>query len=110
MTILRRTGALTLIPGTPGIPATPGWTERKVVPDPPSQTTMPFQGIGGSGIGTEQVIGKGETVIVEAPGNSPGDGAYPPTPGAEYVDGYNGQKGKYVRIIYPDGTIRVVKV
>ena len=110
MTILRRTGALTLIPGTPGIPATPGWTERKVVPDPPSQTTMPFQGIGGSGIGTEHVIGKGETVIVEAPGKSPGNEAYPPTPLAEYVDGYNGQKGKYVRIIYPDGTIRVVKV
>lgn len=110
MTILRRTGALTLIPGIPGVPATPGWTERKVVPDPPSQTTMPFGGSGGGGIGTEQVIGKGDTVIVSDGGLPPGGGTYPPTPGTEYVDSYNGEKGKYVRIIYPDGTIRVVKV
>ncbi|NML24333.1 hypothetical protein [Zoogloea dura] len=108
MTILRRTGALTLIPGTPGIPATPGWSEYRLVPDPPSQTTMPFPSVGG--IGTEHVIGKGETVIVSDGGLPPGGGSYPPTPGTEYVDGYNGEKGKYVRIIYPDGTIRVVKV
>lgn len=109
MTILRRTGAFTLIPGIPGTPGTPGWREYKEVAAPISQKTMPFPGAGG-GIATEHVIGKGETVIVSDGSPPPGGEAYPPTPGTEYVDGYNGQKGKYVRIIYPDGTIRVVRV
>lgn len=108
MTILRRVGSMTLIPGTPTIPAVPGYYRKKVVPDPPSQTALTFQtGFGSVGIPLSSLF-KGGTIIVSesAPVES---GGRPPEPGVNEVDYYNGQKGKFVIITYPDGRKIVVR-
>lgn len=113
MTILRRIGTLTLIPGIPGKPATPGHSKLVNIPDPPSQKTLPFGGgSGGAGVPVESVFGKGGEVVVSSSGGQEktGGSTYPPTPGGREVDGYNGNPGSYVVIVLPDGSIRVVKV
>ena len=113
MTILRRIGSMTLIPGTPGKPATPGYTKLVEVPDPPSPSTLTFGGFGNYGVSipVSTVFGRQSTVVVQGGGAATqGGGGYPPTPGVQEVQSYNGTKGEYAVITLPDGSIKVVKL
>lgn len=113
MTILRRIGSMTLIPGTPGKPATPGYTKLVEVPDPPSPTTLTFGGFGNYGVGipVSTVFGRqGTTVIQSGGGSGSGGNSYPPIPGAQQVQSYNGTKGEYAVITGADGSIKVVRL
>ncbi len=113
MTILRRVGSMTLIPGTPGKPATPGYTKRREVPDPPSPTTLTFGGFGGYGVSipVSTVFGRQSTVVMQGGGASTqGGSGYPPIPGVQEVQSYNGTKGEYAVITGADGTVKVVKL
>lgn len=113
MTILRRIGSMTLIPGTPGKPATPGYTKLLEVPDPPSPTTLTFGGFGGYGasIPVSTVFGRQSTTVMQSGGQgAAGGNAYPPRPGIQEVQSYNGTKGEYAVITLPDGLIKVVKL
>lgn len=113
MTILRRIGSMTLIPGTPGKPATPGYTKLLEVPDPPSPTTLTFGGFGGYGasVPVSTVFGRQSTVVMQAGGGGAQSGnGYPPTPGVQEVQSYNGTKGEYAVITGADGTVKVVKL
>ena len=113
MTILRRIGSMTLIPGVPGKPATPGYTKLLEVPDPPAQTTLEFGGFGGYGVSipVSTVFGRQGTTVIQSGGQgAAGGNAYPPRPGAEVVQSYNGTKGEYAVITSPDGTVKVVKL
>ncbi len=113
MTILRRIGSMTLIPGTPGKPATPGYTKRREVPDPPSPTTLTFGGFGGYGVSipVSTVFGRQSTVVMQGGGASTqGGSGYPPIPGVQEVQSYNGTKGEYAVITGADGTVKVVKL
>lgn len=113
MTILRRIGSMTLIPGTPGKPATPGYTKLLEVPDPPSPTTLTFGGFGGYGVSipVSTIFGRQSTVVMQTGGGeTQGGNAYPPRPGVQEVQGYNGMKGEYAVITGADGSIKVVKL
>lgn len=113
MTILRRIGSMTLIPGTPGKPATPGYTKLLEVPDPPSPTTLTFGGFGGYGVSipVSTVFGRQSTVVMQGGGASTqGGSGYPPIPGVQEVQSYNGTKGEYAVITGADGTVKVVKL
>lgn len=108
MTILRRVGSMTLIPGTPTIPAVPGYYRKKVVPDPPSQMELTFQtAFWWVGVPLSTVFKGGTIIVTEAA--PPGGPSRPPEPGTQEVDYYNGQKGKFVIITYPDGRKIVVR-
>ena len=113
MTVLRRIGSMTLIPGTPGKPATPGYTKLLEVPDPPSPTTLTFGGFGGYGasIPVSTIFGRQSTVVMQSGGQgAAGGNAYPPRPGVQEVQSYNGTKGEYAVITGADGTVKVVKL
>ncbi|MDD2990625.1 MAG: hypothetical protein PHI64_16915 [Zoogloea sp.] len=112
MTILRRIGSMTLIPGTPGKPATPGYSKLVEVPDPPSPTTLTFGGFGNYGVGipVSTVFGKQGTVVMQGSPNTEGGNSYPPLPGAQQVQSYNGTKGEYAVITGADGSIKVVRL
>ncbi len=111
MTTLRRIGTLKLIPGIPGKPGTPGYFKTVNLPDPPSQTTLNFGGSGG-GVPVKTVFGSDGTVVVNSDGGKTnrGGGGYPPTPGFTEAESFNGEAGKVVVVVQPDGTIKVVKV
>lgn len=112
MTILRRTGSLTLIPGIPGKPATPGYSRMKEVPDPPSPTKLTFGGFGGYEVSVpvSTVFGRQSTVVMQGGGAATrGGNGYPPTPGVQEVQSYNGTKGEYAVITGADGSIKVAK-
>ena len=113
MTILRRIGSMTLIPGTPGKPATPGYYRKKVVPDPPSPTKLTFGAFGGYGVSVpvSTVFGRQSTVVMQSGGQgAAGGNAFPPRPGIQEVQSYNGTKGEYAVITSPDGSIKVGKL
>lgn len=111
MTILRRIGSMTLIPGTPGKPATPGYSKLREVPDPPSPTKLTFGGFGAYGVSVpvSTVFGRQSTVVMQSGGQgAAGGNAYPPRPGIQEVQSYNGTKGEYAVITGADGSIKVV--
>ena len=112
MTILRRIGSMTLIPGVPGKPATPGYTKQREVPDPPSPTTLTF-GWSASysvSIPVSTIFGRQSTTVIQSGGEAAqGGNAYPPRPGVQEVQSYNGTKGEYAVITGADGSIKVVK-
>lgn len=113
MTILRRIGSMTLIPGTPGKPAIPGYSKFVEVPDPPSPTTLTFGGFGGYGVSVpvSTVFGRQSTVVMQGGGASIQSGnGYPPIPGVQEVQSYNGTKGEYAVITSADGTVKVVRL
>ena len=111
MTILRRIGSMTLIPGIPGKPATPGYTKRREVPDPPSPTKLTFGGFGGYevSIPVSTIFGRKSTVVMQSGVSTQGGNSYPPRPGVQEVQSYNGTKGEYAVITGADGTVKVVK-
>lgn len=113
MTILRRIGSMTLIPGIPGKPATPGYTKLREVPDPPAQTTLGFGAFGGYSVSipVSTVFGRQMTTVMQSGGQgAAGGNAYPPRPGIQEVQSYNGTKGEYAVITSPDGSIKVGKL
>lgn len=114
MTVLRRIGSMTLIPGIPGKPGSPGYYRKKVVPDPPSQTALTFQtGFSGYGVSIPvgTIFGRQNTVVMQSGGQgAAGGNAYPPRPGIQEVQSYNGTKGEYAVITSPDGSIKVGKL
>lgn len=117
MTILRRIGSMTLIPGTPTIPAVPGYYRKKVVPDPPSQTALTFQpgfgGFGGYGVSIPvgTIFGRQSTTVMQTSGDGgSGGGSYPPIPSVQVVQSYNGTKGEYAVNTAADGSIKVVRL
>lgn len=113
MTILRRIGSMTLIPGTPGKPAIPGYSKFVEVPDPPSPTTLTFGGFGGYGVSVpvSTVFGRQSTVVMQGGGASTqGGNGYPPIPVVQEVQSYNGTKGEYAVITSADGTVKVVRL
>lgn len=113
MTILRRIGSMTLIPGTPGKPATPGYSKLREVPDPPSPSTLTFGGFGSYevSIPVSTVFGRQSTTVMQSGGQgAAGGNGYPPIPGVQQVQSYNGTKGEYAVITSPDGSIKVGKL
>ena len=103
---------MTLIPGKPGKPATPGYTKRREVPDPPSPTKLTFGGFGAYDVSipVSTVFGRQSTVVMQGGGASTqGGNGYPPIPGVQEVQSYNGTKGEYAVITGADGSIKVVK-
>lgn len=110
MTILRRVGSMTLVPGIPGKPAIPGYSKLREVPDPPSPSKLTFGGFGSYGVSipVSTVFGKQGTVVMQSGGQgAAGGNAYPPRPGIQEVQSYNGTKGEYAVITLPDGSIKV---
>lgn len=114
MTILRRIGSMTLIPGTPGKPATPGYSKLREVPDPPSQTKLTFGAFGGYSVSVpvSTVFGRQSTTVMQSGGQGAAGGGngYPPIPGVQQVQSYNGTKGEYAVSTSPDGSIKVVNL
>ena len=114
MTVLRRIGSMTLIPGIPGKPGVPGYYRKKVVPDPPSQTALTFQpGFGGYGVSIPvgTIFGRQSTTVMQTSGGGgSGGNAYPPRPGIQVVQSYNGTKGEYAVNTAADGSIKVVRL
>lgn len=113
MTILRRIGSLTLIPGIPGKPATPGYSKLREVPDPPSPTKLTFGAFGGYSVSVpvSTVFGRQSTTVMQGGGASTkGGNGYPPIPGVQEVQSYNGTKGEYAVSTSADGTIKVVNL
>ena len=113
MTVLRRIGSMTLIPGIPGKPASPGYKKLVEVPDPPSPTTLEFGGFGGYGVAIPvgTIFGRQSTTVMQTSGGGgSGGNAYPPRPGIQEVQSYNGTKGEYAVITSPDGSIKVGKL
>ncbi len=112
MTILRRIGSMTLIPGIPGKPATPGYTKRREVPDPPSPSKLTFGAFGSYSVSipVSTVFGRQSTTVMQSGGQgAAGGNAYPPRPGIQEVQSYNGTKGEYAVITGADGSIKVAK-
>lgn len=110
MTVLRRIGSMTLIPGIPGKPATPGYSKLREVPDPPSPTKLTFGAFGSYGVSipVSTVFGRQSTVVMQSGGGgTQGGNGYPPRPGIQEVQSYNGTKGEYAVITSADGSIKV---
>lgn len=107
MTILRRIGSMAIIPGTPTIPAVPGYYRKKFVPDPPSNTTAIFDAnFGRVGIPMSALFPGGTIIVSEDP---PATSRVPVEPSIERVDYYNGQRGTFLIVTFPDGRRMVVK-
>lgn len=111
MTVLRRIGLLVLVPGVPGKPAVPGYSRLIQTPDPPPPEKVNFNGLPAS-IPVHTVFGKAMTVVIQSSGGSSAGGGngYPPRPGIQEVQSYNGTKGEYAVITGADGTVKVVKL
>lgn len=107
MTVLRRTGSLAIIPGTPTIPATPGFFQRMVVPDPPSTTKVIFNSnFGNVGIPLSALFPGGTVIVNEAPAEKV---RVPVEPSVNTVNSYNGQKGTFLVVTFADGRRMVVR-